>query len=79
MPRPCSDCWLRSGAGVRPSGWQAVDLVREGRTHGEVSAALGITRQAVGQRLQAAQWSVEEATIPTLGRLLARAEQVASR
>ena len=74
---------LRLLAAVRSrrtaSGWQAVDLVREGRTHGEVSATLGITRQAVGQRLQAAQWSVEEATIPTLGRLLARAEQVASR
>ena len=62
-----------------PSGWQAVDLARKGHTHAEMSAALGITRQAVGQRLQAAQWTVEEATIPTLGRLLARAEQEASR
>ena len=44
-----------------------------------MSAALGISRQAVGQRLQAAQWSVEEAAIPTLGRLLARADRVASR
>jgi hypothetical protein len=62
-----------------PSGWQAVDLAREGQTHAQISAALGISRQAVGQRLQAAHWAVEEATIPTLGRLLARAEREASR
>ena len=62
-----------------PSGWQAVDLAREGQTHAQMSATLGISRQAVGQRLQAAQWAVEEATIPTLGRLLARAEHEASR
>lgn len=42
-------------------GWEAVDLVRAGSTQTEVAEALGISRQAVGQRLQAAQWSVEEA------------------
>ena len=62
-----------------PPGWEAVDLVREGRTHAEVSAALGISRQAVGQRLAAAQWAVEEAAIPTLARLLDRADRVASQ
>jgi hypothetical protein len=59
-------------------GWEAVDLVRAGSTQSEVAERLGISRQAVGQRLQAAQWSVEEAVRPTLVRLLARANQAAS-
>ena len=59
-------------------GWEAVDLVRAGSTQTEVAEALGISRQAVGQRLQAAQWSVEEAVQPTLARLLARADRAAS-
>ena len=59
-------------------GWEAVDLVRAGSTQTEIAEALGISRQAVGQRLQAAQWSVEEAVQPTLARLLARADRAAS-
>jgi hypothetical protein len=59
-------------------GWEAVDLVRAGSTQGQVAERLGISRQAVGQRLQAAQWWVEEAVRPTLVRLLARADRVAS-
>jgi hypothetical protein len=59
-------------------GWEAVDLVRAGSTQSEVAERLGISRQAVGQRLQAAQWSVEEAIRPTLVRLLARADRAAS-
>jgi hypothetical protein len=59
-------------------GWEAVDLVRAGSTQAEVAEALGISRQAVGQRLQAAQWSLEEAVQPTLARLLARADRAAS-
>ncbi|HEV2928262.1 MAG TPA: hypothetical protein VGW74_06190 [Propionibacteriaceae bacterium] len=59
-------------------GWEAVDLVRAGSTQTEVAEALGISRQAVGQRLQAAQWSVEEAVQPTLARLLDRADRAAS-
>jgi hypothetical protein len=59
-------------------GWEAVDLVRAGSTQSEVAERLGISRQAVGQRLQAAQWSVEEAVRPTLARLLARADRAAS-
>jgi hypothetical protein len=60
------------------SGWEAVDLVRSGGTQSEVAERLGISRQAVGQRLQAAHWSVEEAVRPTLVRLLARADRAAS-
>jgi hypothetical protein len=59
-------------------GWAAVDLVRDGLTQSEVAERLGISRQAVGQRLQAAQWSVEEAVRPTLARLLTRADRAAS-
>ena len=59
-------------------GWAAVDLIRAGRTQTEVAERLGISRQAVGQRLQAAQWSVEEAIRPTLARLLTRADRAAS-
>jgi hypothetical protein len=58
-------------------GWEAVDLVRAGGTHNEVAERLGISRQAVGQRLHAAQWSLEEAVRPTLVRLLARADRAA--
>jgi SatD family (SatD) len=59
-------------------GWEVVDLVTAGRTHTEVAERLRISRQAVGQRLQAAQWSVEEAARPTLVRLLTRADRAAS-
>ena len=61
-----------------PSGWEAVDRVREGGNQAEVAAELGISRQAVGQRLAAAQWSTEQAAVPAIIRLLARADRVAS-
>jgi hypothetical protein len=59
------------------AGWQAVDLLRSGQTRGQVATQLQISRQAVGQRLQAAQWGLEEAASPTLARLLRRAERSA--
>jgi hypothetical protein len=59
------------------AGWEAVDLVRAGSSQSEVAERLGISRQAVGQRLHAAQWSLEEAVRPTLVRLLARADRAA--
>jgi hypothetical protein len=60
------------------SGWQAVDLAREGSSQAEIAAELGVSRQAVGQRLAAAQWSAEQAALPAIVRLLARADLVAS-
>ena len=60
------------------SGWQAVDLMQAGHTQSEVARRLRISRQAVGQRLQAAHWDLEAAIRPTLARLLARADQAAS-
>ncbi len=59
-------------------GWQAVDLARTVHTQAEVAERLGISRQAVSQRLQAADWSAEEAALPTLGRLLQRADRAAT-
>lgn len=40
-------------------GWEAVDLAAEGLNQIEVAQRLGISKQAVSQRLQAADWSVE--------------------
>jgi hypothetical protein len=54
--------------------WQAIELVAGGRTQAEAAAELGITRQAVGQRLAAGWWDVERDLRPTAARLLSRAE-----
>ena len=66
--------WARRTA----SGWEAVDRVREGRNQAEVAAELRISRQAVGQRLAAAEWTAEQDVLPAIVRLLARADRVAS-
>jgi hypothetical protein len=61
-----------------PSGWAAVDLMLAGHTRSEAARRLGVSRQAVGQRLQAAHWDLEAAIRPTLTRLLTRADEAAS-
>ncbi|WP_236830162.1 SatD family protein [Blastococcus sp. KM273128] len=53
--------------------WEAIELVEDGRTQAEAAAALGISRQAVGQRLGAASWELERELRPTAARLLQRA------
>ncbi|WP_448628089.1 hypothetical protein [Geodermatophilus sp. URMC 64] len=53
--------------------WQAIALVEEGRTQADAATALGISRQAVGQRLAAGMWELERELRPTAARLLARA------
>ena len=58
-------------------GWEAVDLMAATGQQSEVAERLGISRQAVGQRLQAASWAVEQRALPTLARLLERADAVA--
>ncbi|WP_299951743.1 hypothetical protein [uncultured Modestobacter sp.] len=52
--------------------WEAVDLVEAGKTQAQAAAELGISRQAVGQRLAAGLWEVESDLLPTASRLLAR-------
>jgi hypothetical protein len=53
--------------------WAAIALVEEGRTQSDAAAALGISRQAVGQRLAAGMWELERELRPTAARLLTRA------
>lgn len=53
--------------------WEAIALVGEGRTQADAAAALGISRQAVGQRLAAGLWDLERDLRPAAARLLARA------
>jgi hypothetical protein len=61
-----------------PLGWEASDLIDQGGTQAAAATALGITRQALSQRLQAAHWSLDREARPVLVRLLARAERAAS-
>ncbi len=56
-----------------PQAWEAIGLVADGRTQAEAAASLGISRQAVGQRLAAGLWELERELRPTAARLLARA------
>ena len=53
--------------------WEAIAEVGAGRTQAQAAAALGITRQAVGQRLAAGHWELERELQPTAARLLSRA------
>jgi hypothetical protein len=53
--------------------WEAIALVEDGRTQAEAATGLGISRQAVGQRLAAGLWELERELRPTAARLLARA------
>ncbi|GAA2101541.1 hypothetical protein GCM10009841_17350 [Microlunatus panaciterrae] len=59
-------------------GWDAVDLMNAGATMAEVAETLKISRQAVGQRLAAANWAVESDALPVLARLLDRAEAIST-
>jgi hypothetical protein len=54
--------------------WEAIVLVNGGRTQAEAAAELGISRQAVGQRLAAGLWELERELRPTAARLFTRAE-----
>ncbi len=53
--------------------WEAIGLVAAGRTQAQAAAELGISRQAVGQRLAAGLWELERELRPTAARLLTRA------
>jgi hypothetical protein len=53
--------------------WEAIALVASGLTQADAAAALGISRQAVGQRLAAGLWELERELRPTAARLLSRA------
>jgi len=56
------------------AAWDAVDLVVTGLSATEAAGKLGVSRQAVGQRLAAGSWQQERDARPVAARLLARAE-----
>jgi hypothetical protein len=56
-----------------PQAWEAISLVRGGSTQAQAATTLGISRQAVGQRLAAGLWDLERELRPTAARLLSRA------
>jgi hypothetical protein len=56
------------------AGWEVVDLVVAGLTQQDAAKRLGISAQAVSQRLQAALWREENHARPVAGRLLRRAD-----
>jgi hypothetical protein len=53
--------------------WEAIALIETGSSQAEAAGELGISRQAVGQRLAAGLWDLERDLRPTAARLLARA------
>jgi hypothetical protein len=77
-----AETFLRLVAAIRERrselGWEAADLMRQGLTQAAAAAKLDITRQALGQRLSAAHWALDQDARPVLGRLLARAEAAAT-
>jgi hypothetical protein len=61
-----------------PAGWQVIDALRAagaGARQDDVAARLGITQQAVSQRLRTALWSEEQAARPLAARLLTDAQR----
>ncbi|HLS24874.1 MAG TPA: hypothetical protein VK063_03260 [Beutenbergiaceae bacterium] len=58
------------------AGWEVVDRLRAGAaTYREVAKDLGISAQAVGQRLRVALWSEERAVHPLAVRLLGELDE----
>ncbi|WP_454083656.1 hypothetical protein [Georgenia sp. Marseille-Q6866] len=60
------------------AGWEVVDLLAEGGTQRAAAERLGISAQAVSQRLDAALWQEEVRLHPLAARLLTAAEGVAA-
>lgn len=56
-------------------GWAALDLLAQDKSQQEIAAELGISPAAVSQRVKASAWKVEEATRPTLTKLLEKLEK----
>ncbi len=58
-----------------PEGREATSLVRSGLNQNEAAVELGISKQAISQRLQAAGWAAEQAGWQLAVHLLERANQ----
>ncbi|MEQ4206397.1 SatD family protein [Actinopolymorpha sp. B9G3] len=57
-------------------GWEVVDLMAEGLTQKDVAQRLGISPQAVSQRLRAALWNEERRVRPIASQLLGEADRL---
>lgn len=57
------------------AGWEAVDLREQGMTQSEVAGRLGVSKQAVSQRLLTATWAPEVAGRELAARLLGEADR----
>ena len=55
-------------------GWEAVDLAAAGSNQVEIAARLAITKQAVSQRLRAAEWHLEPGARALCAHLLSGAD-----
>ncbi|WP_240898295.1 SatD family protein [Agromyces luteolus] len=62
-----------------PQGWEAVDLVRSGRSQKHAAELLGISDAAVSQRLRTAMWSADDEARPAIVRLIASLDGDAPR
>lgn len=57
-----------------PAGWEAVDLITSGLTRAEAAHELGISRQAISQRLLVGTWPQEERARRVAADLLSAAD-----
>ncbi len=57
-----------------PAGWEAVDLLTSGLSRTEAAEKLGISRQALSQRLLVGMWPQEERARPVAAQLLSAAD-----
>jgi hypothetical protein len=60
-----------------PQAWEAIDLVAGGLTQSEAADRLGISRQAIGQRLTAGSHEQVARALPAAARLLRAAGKMA--
>ncbi|MGZ4533442.1 MAG: hypothetical protein ACXVXP_13990, partial [Mycobacteriaceae bacterium] len=58
-----------------PEGWAAVELVAAGHTQSSAADVLGVSKQAVSQRIRATAWQQEQAGRALAATLLAQADQ----
>ena len=58
-----------------PAGWEAVDLVRGGQTQVQAAQRLGVSPQAVSDRLRVALFQQEEQARPVAAHLLREADR----
>ncbi|MBA3338408.1 MAG: hypothetical protein H0T54_01425 [Geodermatophilaceae bacterium] len=80
-PDPTASCYVEAVLSTlatvlrrrSPAGWQAIDLIARGRSQTEVAQLLGISKQAVSQRLNASWWWHELALRPVAAHLLIEA------